>query len=83
MLDLIKELNNDSNFFKNIAIACGGNHSFSFLCVDVNLIKGIHTIHLPNKKIGQVCYWDRFGFPVDLQKYPSKYYTRLLVRTHV
>jgi hypothetical protein len=80
MLDLIKELQSDVKFSNNLAIACGGNHKFIFMGLRGETITGLIRINLKDKFTLMSVHWDRYGLPIDIQKYPSKYYIRLVVR---
>lgn len=80
MLDLIKELHSDVRFSSKLSIACGNNHKFIFMGLRGETITGLIRINLKDKFILMSVHWDRYGLPIDIQKYPSKYYIRLVVR---
>lgn len=84
MLDLIQKLNTDWDFSSKLQVACGANHKFIFMGVtgnSKNMIKGMIRITLSEDKWTLMpMRWDRYGFPLDLKQFPSKYYIRLVVR---
>lgn len=80
MLDLIQKLNTDWNFSSKLQVACGANHKFIFMGLDGDTITGLIKVQLKNKFTLISMHWDKYGLPVDIQKYPSKYYIRLVVR---
>lgn len=80
-INLVTLLEEDPTVCYNIKIACGGNNKFVFTGISENrIIEGFRIVYLTeNKKYIEVLRWDEFGFPMDLQKYPSKYYIRLIL----
>lgn len=80
MIDFARELQSSHCFFKSTKIACGGNYKFLFDKVADDIIHGRVEIQLGNKKHYMHQKWDRYGYPADLTKYPSKYYLRLLFK---
>jgi hypothetical protein len=83
MINLVDELEMNESYY--VKIACGGNYSFNFweieefggepaICGELIInLKGKGSLQFPMK-------WDKNGLPEDMNTYPSRYYTRLVIR---
>lgn len=80
MIDFVKELQSTHCFFKGMKVACGQNFKFIYDRIVDNTIHGYVRVDYNGKFILQKQQWNRYGLPLDLEKYPSKYYLRLVLR---